>query len=43
MNQVLVVLDDWCPPIPGLCLHYPRVRQMAPGLRAFVDALKEIK
>ena len=34
------VLDDWCPSFPGFHLYYPSRRQVAPALRAFIDAMK---
>jgi DNA-binding transcriptional LysR family regulator len=40
-RKLSVVLDDWCPRFPGLCLYYPGHRQVPAGLRAFVDVLKE--
>jgi DNA-binding transcriptional LysR family regulator len=36
------VLEDWCPPIPGLFLYYPGHRHVPPGLRAFIDVLKDV-
>ncbi|HEY0207623.1 LysR family transcriptional regulator [Acerihabitans sp.] len=42
-NRKLVrVLEEWCPPIPGLFLYYPGNRHVPPGLRAFINVLKEI-
>ena len=41
-RKLSVVLDDWCPRFPGLCLYYPGHRQVPSGLRAFVDVLKEV-
>jgi DNA-binding transcriptional LysR family regulator len=41
-GKLSVVLDDWCPQFPGLCLYYPGHRQVPAGLRAFVDVLKEV-
>jgi DNA-binding transcriptional LysR family regulator len=41
-RKITVVLDDWCPRFPGLCLYYPGHRQVPAGLRAFVDVLKEL-
>jgi DNA-binding transcriptional LysR family regulator len=41
-RKLSVVLDDWCPRFPGLCLYYPGHRQVPAGLRAFVDVLKEV-
>ncbi len=40
-GRLLTVLDEWCPRIPGLFLYYPGHRQVPPGLRAFIDVLKE--
>jgi DNA-binding transcriptional LysR family regulator len=41
-RKLSVVLDDWCPQFPGLCLYYPGHRQVPAGLRAFIDVLKEV-
>jgi len=35
-----LVLEDWCPPSPGLCLYYPGRRHIPSGLRAFVEMLR---
>jgi DNA-binding transcriptional LysR family regulator len=40
-RKLTVVLDEWCPRFPGLCLYYPGHRQVPAGLRAFIDVLKE--
>ncbi|MGJ4945910.1 LysR family transcriptional regulator [Bradyrhizobium sp. HKCCYLS1011] len=40
-GQLVLVLADWCPPIPGLALYYPRNRHVPSALRAFIDTLKE--
>jgi DNA-binding transcriptional LysR family regulator len=34
------LLERWSAPFPGLFLCYPRQRQMAPALRAFIDAVR---
>ncbi len=40
-GALVTVLDDWCPPIPGLCLYYPGHRHVPLGLRAFIDVLRD--
>ncbi len=40
-GALVTLLDDWCPPIPGLFLYYPGRRHVPPGLRAFMDVLRE--
>ena len=40
-GELVIVLDDWCPRIPGLFLYYPGHRHVPPGLRAFIDVLRE--
>jgi DNA-binding transcriptional LysR family regulator len=41
-GELVVVLGDWCPPIPGLALYYPGNRHVPSALRAFIDVLKEV-
>lgn len=41
-GRLVGVLDDWCPKIPGVFLYYPGHRLVPPGLRAFIDVLKEV-
>jgi DNA-binding transcriptional LysR family regulator len=41
-GRLIIVLEDWCPFIPGLCLYYPGHRHVPAGLRAFIDVLKEV-
>lgn len=40
-GQLVTVLDDWCPAIPGLVLYYPGHRYVPSALRAFIDVLRE--
>jgi DNA-binding transcriptional LysR family regulator len=40
-GRLVTVLNDWCPPIPGLYLYYPGHRLVPPGLRAFITVLKD--
>lgn len=39
-KKLAIVLEDWSPAIPGLCLYYPGNRHVPAGLRAFIDMLK---
>jgi DNA-binding transcriptional LysR family regulator len=41
-GALVPVLDDWCPWIPGLFLYYPGRRHVPPGLRAFIEVMKEV-
>jgi DNA-binding transcriptional LysR family regulator len=34
------VLEDWCPPFPGLFLYYPSRRQQPAALSALIDTLR---
>lgn len=36
-------LTAWCPPFDDLYLYYPSRRQVSAGLRALIDALKEVR
>ncbi len=40
-GRLVRVLEDWCPPFPGLHLYYPSRRQMRPALRAFIDFFRQ--
>jgi DNA-binding transcriptional LysR family regulator len=40
-GRLAIVLEEWCPPIPGLFLYYPGHRHVPAPLRAFIDVLKE--
>lgn len=41
-GELVMVLDEWCPAIPGLFLYYPGHRHVPMGLKAFIDVLKEL-
>jgi DNA-binding transcriptional LysR family regulator len=41
-GRLVAVLEDWCPPIPGLTLYYPGHRHVPAALRAFIDVVKEV-
>jgi DNA-binding transcriptional LysR family regulator len=36
-GKLVCVLEDWCPPMAGMMMYYPRQRQMTSALRAFID------
>jgi DNA-binding transcriptional LysR family regulator len=40
-KRLTTVLEDWCPPIPGLVLYYPGHAHVPSALRAFIDVIKE--
>lgn len=42
-GRLVPLLERWSAPFPGLFLCYPRQRQMAPALRAFIDAVRRIE
>ncbi|MEH0196462.1 LysR family transcriptional regulator [Caulobacter sp. CCNWLY153] len=39
-GRLTPLLEAWTHPYPGYAICYPRQRQMAPALRAFIDALR---
>ncbi|MDP2697563.1 MAG: LysR family transcriptional regulator [Thalassospira sp.] len=41
-GELVTVLDDWLPEIPGMFLYYPDHRRVPPPLRAFIDTMKSL-
>lgn len=39
-RKLVPLLDEWCPPIPGWHIYYPKQRYNSPALHAFVDFLR---
>ncbi|WP_306171858.1 LysR family transcriptional regulator [Variovorax sp. KK3] len=39
-GRLVPVLEDWCPPGPGLFLYYPGHRQIPSALQAFIQVLR---
>jgi DNA-binding transcriptional LysR family regulator len=41
-GRLIRVLEDWTRPLPGICLYYPKRRNIPARLRAFVDLIHEV-
>lgn len=39
-GKLVIVLEDWSPPLPGLMLYYPANRHTPPALQAFIQVIK---
>lgn len=39
-RQLVQLLDDWCPPIPGFHLYYPSRRQHSPAFQLVLELLR---
>ena len=42
-GSLTIVLEDWCPWIPGLTLYYPGNRHVPSPLRAFIDLVVQMR
>ncbi|PSJ40711.1 LysR family transcriptional regulator [Allosphingosinicella deserti] len=42
-GHMVRVLEDWTPPLPGLCLYYPGRRNASAALKAFVGLARELR
>ena len=40
-GELVTVLDDWCPPMPGLAIYYPANRHLPASLRSFIDIVRQ--
>ncbi|WP_339948037.1 LysR substrate-binding domain-containing protein [uncultured Albimonas sp.] len=41
-GRLVRLLEDWTPPLPGLCLYHPGRRNQSAGLRAFLALAREV-
>ncbi|HGM5580486.1 TPA: LysR substrate-binding domain-containing protein [Pseudomonas putida] len=41
-GRLVRVLDDWTPPLPGLCLYYAGRRNPSAGMSAFLELAREV-
>lgn len=39
-KRLVRVLEEWCPPYPGMFVYYPSRRHLPPVLRAFIEFVK---
>lgn len=40
-GHLITVLEDWCPPIPGLFLYFSGNRHVPAALRALIEMVRE--
>lgn len=41
-GKLVVLLEEWCPPEPGLYLYFPRYQHMNSALRALIDFIRAL-
>jgi DNA-binding transcriptional LysR family regulator len=41
-GRLVTVLEDWCPPIPGLFIYFSGSRHVPASLRAFIDMVRAV-
>ena len=41
-GRLIRVLEDWNPPLPGLCLYYPGRHNLSAGMKAFIALAREL-
>lgn len=42
-GRLVIVLEEWTPPFPGLCFYYSGHRHLPPALRAFADLARQMQ